>query len=52
MFLKSYTPKSLVESLIQYNYKDLDVEYGRIAQDKMLGRANYLNDPALWSKVD
>ena len=51
-FLKSYTPKSLVESLIQYNYKDLDVEYGRVAQDKMLGRANCLNDPALWSKVD
>ena len=54
MFLKNYTPKNLVERLIQYNYKELHLEFREVAQIKMIGRQNCLSpdDRLLRRKVD
>lgn len=53
MFLKSYTPNSLVDRLIQYNYRELHQEYYRVAKNKTDGRKNDPpNSPRLVDKVD
>ena len=49
--LKSYTPKKIVERLIQYNYKTLNEEYNHMAQNKILGRLSCNpNDPKAMSQ--
>lgn len=54
MFLKSYTPKCLVEKLIQYNYKELHLGFSEVAQIKMFGRQSCQSpdDRLLSCKVD
>jgi hypothetical protein len=52
-FLKSYTPTSVVEQLIQYDYKHLHEEYFRVANEKIAGRQSRSpNVPNLLSKID
>ena len=53
MFLKKYTPNKLVEKLIQYDYRNLHIEFKRVAQNKMFGRQECtIEDEILEEKVN
>jgi len=53
MFLKSYTPCKVVDKLIQYNYKNLHIEFDEVARNKMIGRQERsLDDQILRCKVN
>ena len=53
VFLKSFTPKDIIDKLIQYNYKELHIKYRQVAHNKVVGRKiGSPTDPILYCKIE